>query len=345
MPLRVLHLVGSPTDAFFADLSRLYAADCLDRLHDPARYEHLIAYVAPDGCWRFPDGLDAGALAAAPALTLPEAITRLHAVAPDVAVPQLFCRSGMTTYRALLDLLGVPYVGNRPEVMANGAHKARAKALVAAGGVRTPRSELLDPGARPTLPLPVVVKPVDADNSTGVTLVRDAAGLDAALHAAFAHSRQVLVESYVELGREVRCGVLARGGELLVLPLEEYAVDPDRKPVRDAADKLARTDGGGLALVAKDAAHAWIVPAADPVNDEVAAAARAAYRSLGCRHYGLFDFRIDAHGRAWFLEAGLYCSFAGQSVLTVMAAAATIDVADLFADAVAEVLAGRGTPA
>ena len=60
----------------------------------------------------------------------------------------------------------------------------------------------------------------------------------------------------------------------------------------------------------------------------------AAHRALGCRDYSLFDFRVDPAGTVWFLEAGLYCSFARQSVIPMMAAAAGLGLADLFADAV-----------
>ena len=63
----------------------------------------------------------------------------------------------------------------------------------------------------------------------------------------------------------------------------------------------------------------------------VAAAARTAHQALGARHYSLFDFRIDPEGQPWFLEAGLYCSFAPVSVLAMMAAAAGIPVTELFA--------------
>ena len=65
------------------------------------------------------------------------------------------------------------------------------------------------------------------------------------------------------------------------------------------------------------------------------AARRAAHRALGCRHYSLFDFRVDPTGRPWFLEAGLYCSFASTSVVAVMAAAAGIPLDRLFADLIA----------
>jgi D-alanine-D-alanine ligase len=65
-------------------------------------------------------------------------------------------------------------------------------------------------------------------------------------------------------------------------------------------------------------------------------AARRCHVALGCRHYSLFDFRIDPDGRPWFLEAGLYCSFAPTSVIAVMAAAVGMDVPDLFETSLAE---------
>jgi D-alanine-D-alanine ligase len=163
-------------------------------------------------------------------------------------------------------------------------------------------------------------------------LVRCASDYTAAVRAALAHGGAALVESYVELGREVRCGTVVRDGELDCLPLEEYAVES----VREEADKLARRDDGSLYLVAKDDEHAWIVDSDDPITQRVWEVACRAHEALGCRHYSLFDFRIDPNGQPWFLEAGLYCSFAPSSVIAVMAAAAGIPVQQLFADTVDE---------
>jgi D-alanine-D-alanine ligase len=100
---------------------------------------------------------------------------------------------------------------------------------------------------------------------------------------------------------------------------------------------LRRADDGDLYLVAKYASHAWIVPTDDPITAVVWEAARRCHRALGCRHYSLFDFRIDPDGKPWFLEAGLYCSFAPTSVIAVMAAASGVEVADLFADQLREI--------
>lgn len=333
--LRVLHLVGSPVDEFHAELSRLYAADCLGCVADPARYETLIAYVAPDGLWRFPAGeLGADAIAAAPPLSPAAAIGRVMQLRPDVMVPQMFCLPGMTEYRALFDVLGIPYVGNDPAAMALTATKARAKAVVAAAGVRVPAGEVLRSGDRPTVPPPAVVKPASSDNSLGVALVTDADTYADALAAALEHDDEVLVEAYVPPGREVRCGILVRDGALVPLPLEEYRVTDIRRP----ADKLARAEAdGALHLVAKDNPDVWIVDPEDPVTGAVWEAAVRCHHALGCRHYSLFDFRVDPDGTPWFLEAGLYCSFARKSVISTMARAAGIDVPELFDIAIREV--------
>ncbi len=333
--ITVLHLVGSAVDDFHAELSRLYAGGCIDALEDPSRYGVHLAHVSPDGSWRFPRGLDARALGQARALTLPEALAHIASLHVDVVVPQMFCLPGMTAYRALFDALGIPYLGNRPEAMAIAADKAKTRAIVAANGVAVPTGEVLRPGERSTLPLPVVVKPIDADNSVGVSLVRDPSQFDAAVASASTRGGAVLVEAYVELGREVRCGIIVREGELVCLPLEEYAVDPVTKPIRGRDDKLARTDDGDLRLVAKGRSHAWIVDD-EALTERVWAVARRCHFALGCRHYSLFDFRIDPTGKPWFLEAGLYCSYAPSSVIAVMAAAIGLEVSELFEMGLAE---------
>ena len=342
-PRTVLHLVGSPVDDFHAELSRLYARGCLDALQDPDRYDMHLAYVEPGGKWRFPADLSTTALSSAMPMTLPEAIAHIDRMSVDVVVPQMFCRPGVTVYRSLFDALGIPYLGNTGEVMGIAADKAKTRAIVAAAGVAVPAARVVRDRRLIDIPFPVVVKPVAADNSVGVALVDNAADYVRAVDAALAHDGAALVESYVELGREVRCGIVVRHGQLDCLPLEEYAVDPVTKPIRDSADKLSRTADGDLFLVAKDTAHAWLVPQDDPITERVWAAARSAHQALGCRHYSLFDFRIDAAGNPWFLEAGPYCSFAPGSVIAVMAAGTGVDVGELFAGALTEL--DRGRPA
>ena len=245
----------------------------------------------------------------------------------------------MTHYRAIFDLLGIPYLGNRPEQMALAADKSKTRAIVAAAGVDVPSGELLHRGDLPTLAPPVVVKPATSDNSDGVSYVTSQAQYARALEEAFRFSETAIVERYVELGREVRCGIIEHAGTLTCLPLEEYDVDAVARPIRTRADKLARGVENAITLVAKDPTQAWIVAADDPIVRDVYEAARSSHRALGCRQYSLFDFRIDPSGRPWFLEAGLYCSYSPQSVIVTMARAAGIPLDSLFATAIDAVLA------
>lgn len=330
MVLRVLHLVGSAVSDFYCNLSRLYAQDCLDSTANPALYEFYIAYITPDRQWRFPPDLSREAIDSAKPMPIAEAVQTLTALKIDVMVPQMFCIPGMTSYRALFDLLDIPYLGNTPDVMALTANKAKTRSIVAAAGVSIPSGELLRIGEQPSIAPPTVIKPVNADNSLGVALVKYRDDYELALQTAFTYADEVLVETFIELGREVRCGILVRDGELVCLPLEEYRMDRDLQPIRRYDDKLGQTQNGDLYMVAKGSTKSWIVDPADPITARVWDAAKKCHIALGCRHYSLFDFRIDPSGKPWFLEAGLYCSFASKSVISMMATAAGMPLEKLF---------------
>lgn len=331
--INILQLVGSAQDEFYCDLSRLYAQDCLKVLTQFEQYHFLIAYITPDRQWRFPQSLSQEDIFLAQPMSLTDAIANLTSGKfgkIDLVLPQMFCLEGMTQYRGLLELLKLPYIGNSSEVMSITANKAKAKAIVSAAGVKVPKGELLYCHQTPTIAPPAVVKPANSDNSLGVSLVQNWADYPAALNAAFTHSHQVLVEEFIPLGREVRCGIVVKNGELMGLPLEEYQVHPTEHPIRNYEDKLKRVEGGDLTLVAKDQTKAWMVDPSDPLTAKVQAVAKQCHLALGCRHYSLFDFRIDPQGNPYFLEAGLYCSFAPKSVIVTMARAANLPLNELL---------------
>lgn len=330
-PLHALMLVGSYTTPGLAELSALYARGCEAALAGAVRFTTL--HRSPGGDWRVVDRLDD--LATAPGLSLDAALAGVAARRPDIGLPQMFCPPGMTEGRELFSRLGVPLIGNTADVMAIATDKARTRDAVAARGVDVPDAVRLPQSATvgvdvpvASLPnLPVVVKPVTGDNSDGLRFVGAARDLADAI-AQSQHFGDVLVERFIPAGREVRCGVLEWDGHLRPLPMEEYPVG-DEHPVRTRADKLRRDDGR-LTLAAKTQDAAWIVGPDDPDTPAVQAAALAAFRALGCRHYGLFDFRIDPSGKVWFLEASLYCSFSPQSVLVAMASADGITLPELL---------------
>ncbi|MEL4895707.1 D-alanine--D-alanine ligase family protein [Crocosphaera sp. Alani8] len=326
----ILHLVGSAESDFYCDLSRLYGEECFEVTANPSRYRFSLAYITPDRLWRFPTSLRKEDIDAATPLSLSQAINWIVEQNIDLVLPQMFCLPGMTQYRALFDLLNIPYLGNKADLMALAAHKAQTKAIVALTGVKTPYGELLHKGDTPNLRPPVIIKPANGDNSIGVTLVKTMDEYDAALEKAFQCADEVLVEEYIQLGREVRCGIIVKDGELIGLPLEEYLVNEENNPIRSYEDKLKRNDAGDLIYAAKGNKKSWIVDVKDPATRRVQEIAKQCHQALGCRHYSLFDFRIDPQGQPWFLEAGLYCSFSPKSVIPAMAKEKGISLDELL---------------
>jgi D-alanine-D-alanine ligase len=339
--LRILHLVGSAYDDLYCNLSREYAqCSLVDTASFASLYDFRIAFITPDGQWRFPRSLSPEDIAAAKPMSLPDAIQFIIAQKIDLVLPHMYCIPGMTHYRALFDLLKIPYMSNTPDVMAITAHKGKTKAIVAAAGVKVPFGELLRRGDVPTVPPPAIVKPASADNSLGVSLVKEVADYTVALQKAFEHAEEVIVEAFIEPGREVRCGIIVKDGQLISLPLEEYLVDPHKRPIRTYDEKFpdVAADGKFHGWTTSDIKTHWIVDPNDPITQKVQQVAKKCHLALGCRLYSMFDFRIDPKGEPWFLEAGLYCSFGYGSGIPHTAKAAGIPLDELFMMVVKETL-------
>jgi biotin carboxylase len=145
-----------------------------------------------------------------------------------------------------------------PETAVLAVSKQRQRERLDQAGVPQPGWQLTTEAEG--LPLPCVVKPPDRQGQKGLTLVRDASELNAAVELAVAESRAgcALVEELVE-GPEVTVNAFSVNGAFHPLTVTD----------RLTADPPAF----GVAL-----AHAW--PSAHDVSDAVAAA-RAAAEALG----------------------------------------------------------------
>lgn len=141
----------------------------------------------------------------------------------DVVFPLLHGPLGEDgTIQGLIELYGLPYVGDGVLASAVGMDKAFTKTVLAAEGVSVAPSVTVTrwqwDGDRTSvrtaaseLGLPLFVKPARAGSSVGVSKVASMDGLDAALEVAFAEDSKALIEAAV-VGREVECGVLAGRG-------------------------------------------------------------------------------------------------------------------------------------
>jgi len=317
-------LIGSRQDSFYYSLSLLYARACVTCPDlDRDRFEFLYAVVGLDGKWSFPKTLDDKALAASPHMPFAEAMAHIGSLAPDVMVPHMFCVEGMTRYRTLFDLLQIPFVGNKEYTVWPATDKATTKQLLEGSGVQVPKGELLVKGQveRPTkVQAPFVVKPCNEDNSRGITLVWDENEASKAIEYAFSFDSRVVVDEYIA-GREVRAACIEEAdGSLTVLPKMEYFLDN----IRTSAHKLATDGQGNLTANAikeakRDGDRKCPADLSQQLHERIDAAVRRAHRALKCRHYSLYDIRIDEHEQPYILEAALFCSFSPLSVIPSMA--------------------------
>jgi len=321
---RVLHLVGSRQDEFYHDLSVLYARACDSCLDlDRKRFEFVFAVVHMDGTWSFPAGLDGESLVAAKRVPFAAAIEQVGNLAPDVMVPHMFCVEGMTRFRSLFDLLDIPFLGNHEYTVWPATDKATTKQLLDANGVRVPRGELLVKGQNEwpsSVSVPLVVKPCNEDNSRGITLVKREEDLAAAIEYAISFDPRVVVDEYIA-GREVRAACVEElDGTLTVLPKIEYFL----QDIRTSAHKLATDESGKLKSDAiqaakKDGDRQCPADLSATVHERIDAMVKKAHRVLKCRHYSLYDLRVDASEQPYILEAALFCSFSPLSVIPSMA--------------------------
>lgn len=184
---------------------------------DPGRFaldpEHLPEVTDNGSRVRWPES------AASRELTVSDASGTRSLGDVDVVFPILHGRFGEDgTVQGLLELVGLPYVGNGVLASSIGMDKHFTKTVLEGAGIPvapwitlTPSSwaadrELWERRAR-GLGLPVFVKPARAGSSVGVTKVSDWSELDAALAVAFAEDRTALVEAAI-VGREIECAVL-----------------------------------------------------------------------------------------------------------------------------------------
>ena len=308
--LRVLHLAGSRVSNFYYNLSMLYAKEVVQ----PVGASSYYAVVNPDGFWQLGTSLDS----MSEKMSVQDMISRLPEI--DVVVPHMFCFPGMTSFRALFeDILGLPVVGSPSHCTALATNKAQTRSVVSASGVRVAKAQQLRRGDPLTMQPPFIVKPNSEDNSLGVTLVWNETQIAEALRVGFELEDTLLVEDYIP-GRELRVGVIDRGGKLCVLPMIEYLVT-EENPIRTVRDKLELQSDGMPGKQSEKPAVKPMCPAnvTPELFEKLADAAKQAHVALGCRDYSLYDFRVHAEtNEPYLLEAGLFWSFGKISMISRM---------------------------
>lgn len=125
------------------------------------------------------------------------------------------------------DMLGIPYTTCNALTSAITMNKGYTKAIVngiknlnVAKSLQLFKDNCNADEVRAQLKLPYFVKPNNGGSSIGMSKVKTADELEAALEKAFNEDTQVLVEEFVE-GREFSIGVFKTKGKIIVLPTTE----------------------------------------------------------------------------------------------------------------------------
>jgi D-alanine-D-alanine ligase len=204
----------------------------------------------------------------------------------------------------ILEQKHIPYTGADPQASWLAFAKNLAKDIMMRHKIATPAYEILRPGQKRTLPLPVIVKPTRQGSSFGVHMVLDENDWITALTEAMTYNNETLVEEYIA-GRELTVGIV--GNE--VLPVIEI-----RAPEGNYDFHAKYTKG----------ITEYLVPA--PLTKEQTGLcqrlARETYCALQCRGLGRVDLRLSPQGRMYVLELNTIPGFTETSLLPKAAKAA-----------------------
>lgn len=147
--------------------------------------------------------------------------------------------------------------------------------------------------------LPCFVKPCNAGSSYGISKVKEEKDLSAAIHHAFEHDSEVMIEKMVS-GVEVSNGVYTKNGVTTVLPITEIV------PEGDFFDYNAKYQG----------ASQEITPAriSENLTTQIQAITAKAYDALGLNCMSRIDYIIE-NDRPFLIEVNTVPGLSEESIL------------------------------
>ncbi len=263
----------------------------------------------------------------------PGIIDRLRETRPDVVFNIAEGEGGRCREAhvpALLELLGIPYVGSDPLTLSVTLDKPVAKRLVASEGFPTPRFRTFRCAAdakEMDLAFPVIVKPAFEGSSKGVRLAsRAATAAEAREMVRFVtetYRQEAIVEEFVP-GAEVTVGLIGNESPRIVGIME---IVPRTMKREDFVYSLE---------VKRDwenqVEYRCPPPFPKATLEEIERCAAGIYRALGCRDFSRIDFRLDAQGVPQFLECNPLPGLSpGYGDLPIMADRMGMSYLDLIA--------------
>ena len=220
------------------------------------------------------------------------------------------------------DMLGLPYTSCDAATSALSFNKYLCNRFINSFGIKTAasisflRGESVDnKDVIEQLGLPLFVKPAQSGSSVGVSKVNAAEELTKAVDEAFQVDERVIIEEAIN-GREMACGMIKRGGELLVFPLTEIISK------KDFFDYEAKYSDGFVDEV---------TPAKIPEDAEqdIKTISAFLYKQMNCKGFVRFDY-ILTDEELYFLEVNTIPGISEASIIPKQAQAFGMSIEELF---------------
>jgi len=217
----------------------------------------------------------------------------------------------------ILEQRGVRYTGDGIEESATAFDKIRSKERFRQHGVMTPPWQVVRADQRPTIPLPIAVKPPREGSTVGVVIVKNEHELESAMAEVSKYGRELLVEKFVP-GRELTIGILGNNA----LPILEIIPKGGFYDFNNKYPFLNPQAGGG-------AQHVCPAKIDKEKTREIQELALRAFRAVGLQVYARVDVLLPEDGAATVLEINTIPGMTEASLLPEAAAAAGINYPDL----------------
>lgn len=298
---------------------------------DKQKYDVIPVEIAQDGSWR----TDTKAIADV-CRKLKTGRTDIREYLPlfgktkkslDVALLILHGPGGEDgTVQGVLEMLKIPYTGSKVLASALAMDKAKTKRIAASIGIPVPDGRVLRKSAADSLKNlesidsvngKVVIKPNRMGSSIGVVITDRKPEMKKALHEAFRHDDEIIIEEFCE-GREITIPVLGNEDPQALPPIE---IIPWKKS--SFYDYSAKYKNGG---------SEHIIPA-DLTKTQLETLKRYAcsiHAALGCRGVTRSDFILDRRGKFRFLEINTIPGMTPTSLVPQSAASVGISYPQLL---------------
>jgi D-alanine-D-alanine ligase len=227
------------------------------------------------------------------------------------------------TIQGLLELLDIPYQGSGVMGSAVAMNKLATKQLYELAGIPVPPYLVFKRGDRfeaedceERLGLPLVIKPLEAGSSVGMSIVSASRDIEPAAELAFSHGDAILAEGFVD-GIELTAGVIG-DQRLEALPIIEIVPGE----AYEFFDYEAKYTPG---------ATQEICPAriSEAMTEKAQTYAKMAHRALYCDGYSRTDM-IMQDGEIYVLETNTIPGMTATSLLPQAGVAAGISFTELL---------------